>query len=221
MKSVIVAPSILAADFADLRKEVGSVLEAGAEYIHVDVMDGQFVPNISIGIPVVQSLRRAFPEAFLDVHLMISAPGRYVEAFCRAGASHLTLHVEADRPENITAALERIRQLGVRTGLAVKPATGADALTPWLEELDMALVMTVEPGFGGQRFMTDQMPKVAAVRAALDRVNPACDVEVDGGIDRGTAPVAIGAGANVLAAGSAVFGVKDRADIIRALRCSG
>ena len=218
MTKIKLSPSILAADFTRLGEQISAALDAGAEYIHVDVMDGQFVPNITIGVPVVKSIRRAFPDAFLDVHLMIAEPVRYVDAFCKAGASHLTFHVEADEPANITAALERTRALGVRTGLSVKPKTPAAALEPWLRELDMVLVMTVEPGFGGQRFMADMMPKVSQLRAMLDAVNPGCDVEVDGGIDPDTAPVAVAAGANVLVAGSAVFGRGDVADAIRKIR---
>ena len=218
MTKIKLSPSILAADFTRLGAEIADVLTAGAEYIHVDVMDGCFVPNISIGVPVVQSIRKAFPDAFLDVHLMIREPVRYVDAFCRAGASHLTFHVEADSPENITAALEKARRQGVGTGLSVKPATPARVLGPWLEQLDMALVMTVEPGFGGQKFMQDMMGKVTQLRAMLDKANPACDLEVDGGIDPATAPVAAAAGANVLVAGSAVFGKPDRAAVMRALR---
>ena len=218
MTSIKLSPSILSADFTRLGEEIGAVLSAGAEYIHVDVMDGLFVPNISIGVPVVKSIRKAFPDAFLDVHLMIERPVRYVDAFCKAGASHLTFHVEADTPENITAALARTRENGVRTGLSVKPKTPASALEPWLGQLDMALVMTVEPGFGGQKFMADMMPKVSQVRAMLDAVNPDCDVEVDGGVDPHTAPVVLSAGANVLVAGSAIFGHEDMAGIMAQLR---
>ena len=218
MTNIKIAPSILAADFTRLGGEISRVLEAGADYIHVDVMDGQFVPNISVGVPVVRSIRRAFPQAFLDVHLMIDRPVRYVEAFCKAGASHLTFHVEADTAENIAAALEKTRALGVGTGLSLKPATPASALRPWLERLDMVLVMTVEPGFGGQRFMADMMPKVAQLRAWLDEAGLDCALEVDGGVDAQTAPVVIGAGADVLVAGSAVFGHEDYAGIIKTLR---
>lgn len=213
-----IAPSILSADFTRLGDEVAEVLRGGADYVHVDVMDGIFVPNISIGVPVVESLRRAFPTAFLDVHLMITQPVRYVGAFCGAGASLLTFHVEADTPENITRAMEDTRRYGVKTGLSVKPNTCWQALESWLAELDMALVMTVEPGFGGQKFMANQMQKVSALRARLDEINPACDLEVDGGIGPETAPVALRAGANVLVAGSAVFGAADRAARIQALR---
>ncbi|MCC8357719.1 MAG: ribulose-phosphate 3-epimerase [Oscillospiraceae bacterium] len=213
-----IAPSILSADFTRLGDEVAEVLRGGADYVHVDVMDGIFVPNISIGVPVVASLRKAFPSAFLDVHLMITQPVRYVEAFCGAGASLLTFHVEADTPENITRALAETRACGVKTGLSVKPNTYWQALEPWLAELDMVLVMTVEPGFGGQKFMANQMQKVSALRARLDEINPACDLEVAGGIGPETAPVALRAGANVLVAGSAVFGASDRAARIQVLR---
>ena len=218
MKQIKIAPSILGADFTRLGEEIQSVLNAGAEYIHVDVMDGQFVPNISMGVPLVESIRRAFPDVFLDVHLMIVEPGDFVEPFAKAGASSLTIHVEADNPDNISAALARARELGVRTGLSLKPATPAVALESWLGELDMVLVMTVEPGFGAQPFMLDQMDKVRAIRRRLDAVNPDCVVEVDGGIKTSTAPVAIQAGANVLVAGSAIFGHEDYAAIIRQLR---
>lgn len=218
MKEIKIAPSILAADFLRLGDEVAKVLEGGADYIHVDVMDGCFVPNISTGIPVMQSLRRAFPEAFFDVHMMVTRPGRYVGDFCEAGASHVTIHAEADTPGNITKALDRIRGMGVHAGLSLKPATPVQAIGPWLSCIDMVLVMTVEPGFGGQHFMKDMLPKIRTLRERLDDVNPACDIEVDGGITVETAGCAKAAGANVLVSGSAVYGGDDYRRIIRLLR---
>ena len=213
-----IAPSILSADFARLGDEVKEVLAGGADYIHVDVMDGVFVPNISIGVPVVKSLRKAVPEAFLDVHLMITEPVRYVEAFAKAGASLLMFHVEADTPENLSKAIADAKAFGVKVGLTVKPGTHAEAVEPWLSRLDMILVMTVEPGFGGQSFMADQLPKIRQLRRRIEEVNPACELEVDGGIAPDTAPLVIEAGANVLVAGSAVFGKADRAAQIAILR---
>ncbi len=211
-----IAPSILSADFANLQRDIERI--SSADYVHVDVMDGLFVPNISIGIPVVQAIRPV-TDLPLDVHLMIAQPARYVERFCDAGADIVTCHVEADLEENIHKALQLIHAKGRRAGIVVKPATSETALLPFLQEVDMVLVMTVEPGFGGQKFMADMMPKVRAIRALLDEQNPSCDLEVDGGIDPETAPTAIGAGANVLVAGSAVYGAADIPGRIAALRC--
>ncbi len=212
-----IAPSILSADFCRLGEEVEDVLRAGADWLHVDVMDGLFVPNISIGIPVVQSLRKA-TEGFLDVHLMIQKPHRYVERFCQAGADLVVFHVEADEPQDIFAALETVKKAGKQVGLSLKPKTPAGVLAPYLPMLDTVLVMTVEPGFGGQRFMADQLPKIAALRKMLDEANPGCALEVDGGIDPDTAPLVRDAGATVLVAGSAVYGKADRAAAIAAIR---
>ena len=214
-----IAPSILAADFARLGEEVEEIRRGGADYVHVDVMDGCFVPNISVGIPVVASLRRA-SDMFLDVHLMIDRPVRYVERFCKAGADLVNLHAEADSLENNLEALRIIRANGKKCGVTLKPGTPAEAVRPYLELVDLVLIMTVEPGFGGQKFMADMMDKVRAVRAMLDIVRPGCDVEVDGGVDPLTAPICKAAGANVLVAGSAVFGKADRAAAIEAIRNS-
>lgn len=210
-----IAPSILSADFAVLGSEIASV--RSADYLHFDVMDGEFVPNLSVGIPVLESVRK-ITDMTLDVHLMIDRPVRYVKRFADAGADIVVFHLEADEPQNTQEALDIVRSCGKKAGLALKPKTPAETLIPYLSQLDMVLVMTVEPGFGGQAFMEDQMQKVSAVRRMITDGGFSCDVEVDGGINRKTAPVCVRAGANVLAAGSSVFGEKDRAAAIRALR---
>ena len=212
-----IAPSVLAADFCRLGAEAAEVKAGGADYLHVDVMDGLFVPNISVGLPVVESLRHA-GNMFLDVHLMIQEPLRYAERFCRAGADLVNLHVESDTEENTLRAIEIIKACGKMAGVTLKPKTPAEAVLPFLEQVDLILVMTVEPGFGGQHFMADQLPKIREIRRLIDEKNPACELEVDGGIDRDTAPLCVSAGANVLVAGSAVFGKPDRAAAIRDIR---
>ena len=212
-----VAPSILSADFAILGQEIADVKKAGAEYLHVDVMDGVFVPNISVGIPVVQSIRRA-TDMVLDVHLMITEPLRYVEAFLRAGADILVFHLEAEKPGNIREAIGQVKAQGRGAGLSIKPKTPAGALAPYIGDLDMVLIMTVEPGFGNQKFMADQLPKIRETRALIQGYNPRCELSVDGGIDSETSPLVREAGANVLVAGSSIFGKADRAAAIAALR---
>ena len=213
--SVKIAPSILSADFAELGAGVEAI--ATADYVHFDVMDGCFVPNISIGIPVLQSIRKrtALP---IDVHLMIDRPVRYVERFCQAGADILTVHIEADTQENTFEALRIIRACGKKPAICVKPKTPAEAVLPFIGLVDLILVMTVEPGFGGQSFMADMMPKVQAIRAYIDEKNPGCELEVDGGVNVQTAKVCTAAGANVLVAGSAFFKAEDKAAFVRAVK---
>ena len=203
-----ISPSILSADFANLERDIHDIEKNGADWVHVDVMDGLFVPNISIGIPVVQAIRPV-TRLPLDVHLMIDRPIRYVEAFIKAGADWLTIHIEADQPANNLACLEKIRQLGCKAAISLKPSTPAEAAIPYLSLCDMVLVMTVEPGFGGQKFMADMMPKVKALRRMLDAVNPGCLIEVDGGVDAATCTLCKESGAEVLVAGSAYFKAED------------
>jgi len=211
-----VAPSILSADFTNLGRDIQGLKDDGADYVHFDVMDGNFVPNISFGLPVLKDVRR-ITDMVLDVHLMIDRPVRYVERFCDAGADIVTIHVEADTEENNLRALGLILAKGKRAAVCVKPKTPAEAVLPYLDKCSMILVMTVEPGFGGQCFMADMMPKVRAIRGFLNEKNPGCELEVDGGVAIATGSVCAEAGANVFVAGSAYFKAPDRAGFVRAV----
>jgi ribulose-phosphate 3-epimerase len=207
MPAVKLAPSILAADFNRLGEQVGEAIKAGAAHIHVDVMDGHFVPNISVGVPIVAALRRIVPpEVLLDVHLMIEPPEPMLAAFVEAGADALTVHVEAT--PDLPGALRQIRELGARPGVVLKPGTPLSALEDALHLADLFLVMSVEPGFGGQAYIPASTRRVADLRRMLNEVSPGADISVDGGVEPDNAREIVGAGATVLVAGTAIFNAR-------------
>ncbi|MCD7723788.1 MAG: ribulose-phosphate 3-epimerase [Clostridiales bacterium] len=206
-----ISPSLLASDFANLENEIKKCEAAGVEMIHVDVMDGHFVPNITIGAPVVKAIRRV-TKLPLDVHLMISHPLDYIEDFARAGADIITFHYESKSP--VQETIDKIKSCYCKPSISIKPATAAEKVLPYMDSLSMVLVMTVEPGFGGQKFMADMLPKIRRLRAAFQGI----DIEVDGGIDSDTVSQAAAAGANVFVAGSAVFAGGGVANAVKELK---
>ena len=215
---MLISPSILASDFSRLAEEIKSIETAGADLVHIDVMDGMFVPNITLGAPVVKCLKGKTSLPF-DVHLMIEEPIRYIDDFAAAGADIITFHIEAAK--DVKATIDKIKEAGCKAAVSIKPATAAEAVFPYLDDLYMVLVMTVEPGFGGQSFMPETMTKVKAIREKAEKDNIDLKIQVDGGIDDKTVTQAAENGADVLVAGSYVFKAADRSEPIRILREKG
>lgn len=217
---IAVSPSLLSADFSCLGKDARMVLDAGADMLHFDVMDGHFVPNISFGVPVLKSLHASIPDAVYDVHLMISDPLSYVQPFAKAGASIITFHIESDSP--VQETIDAIHAAGCGAGLSVKPGTPAEAVLPYLDQLELVLVMSVEPGFGGQSFMPSALDKLSLLKAEAEKRGlTKLWLEVDGGIAADTGALCAKAGANLLVAGSAVYGKPSPADAVRELKALG
>ena len=212
----ILSPSILSCDYMNMKRDFDYCKECGVKWLHVDIMDGHFVPNLSFGYSLVAAMRPV-TDLVLDVHLMITEPIKYAAQFCKAGADYLTIHVEADTRENIKKTLELIRSMGVKPGIVVKPKTPAEAIEEYIPLVDMVLVMTVEPGFGGQKFMADMMPKLKTLREMIDRMNPGCHLEVDGGVDLVTGEICKANGADVLVAGSAYFKAADKPAFVKGM----
>jgi ribulose-phosphate 3-epimerase len=212
-----IAPSILSANFAELGKEIKDVENGGANYIHIDVMDGHFVPNITMGPMVVKAIR-PLTNLPLDVHLMIAHPDKYIEAFSEAGADYITVHVEA--APHLHRTIQLIKNKGVKAGVVLNPATPADWVKPILSDIDMVLLMTVNPGFGGQSFISSVVPKIRQIRSWAEEMNPSLEIEVDGGINPETAAICAEAGADVFVAGSAIYNQTDRGAAIQELRKS-
>lgn len=207
-----ISPSILSCDYGKIAEELKDMENCGADYMHIDVMDGHFVPNLTLGAPVIKCIKKATKVPF-DVHLMISDPLRYIDDFCDAGADIITFHTECDSP--VSETIEKILSRGVKASLTVKPGTPAEEIFPYLDKLSMVLVMTVEPGFGGQSFMEDMMKKVSLLRNEIERRGLQCEIEVDGGINEKTIAIAAAAGADVFVSGNAIFSSENRPETIK------
>ena len=216
--SIKIAPSFLAADFSNLEREIRAVEDAGVEYIHLDVMDGHFVPNISFGAIVVEAIRK-HTKLVLDVHLMISDPGAYIQPFADAGSDIFNFHQEVEG--NLAELIGQVKAAGMKVGLTIKPGTPAETLFPYLEDLDLVLIMSVEPGFGGQSFMPEVLPKATDLQAKIERIGASCEIEIDGGIGPQNAKEAVRAGVRVLVAGSSMFKGGDVTGNVQAIRNAG